>query len=207
MIRHEWPWVELVTIWNLSQPQQGDPFGGYSLLDASGEPRPAYATLQQAAGSRVERGLPAPVQITQPNQVPILAPDAIIHLGDSVLPPPWWPLFGGRNPSLTWTGGFYLNDPGSTDWTLSLELMHQNEVGNTILLNDVRLPSSLPQQDFTRRWLTVQLPVPASRLRPGYNEITFTSVRLLPDVQQGGFVWDDFQVRNIRLVRAQVKSD
>jgi len=122
-----------------------------------------------------------------------------IHLGDSVLPPPWWPLFGGRNPSLTWSGGFYLIDPGSTDWILQLELMHQNEVGNAILINDVPLPGSLPQQDFTRRWLTVQFPVPASLLQPGYNEITFTSVRLLPDAQHDGFVWDDFQVRNIRL--------
>ncbi|MCL4294451.1 MAG: endo-1,4-beta-xylanase [Anaerolineae bacterium] len=202
MIRRDWAWVKLVTIWNLSRPQPGDPFGGYSLLDASGEPRPAYAAWQQAAGSRAGRGLPTPIQMTPPNQVSILAPDALIHLGDSVLPPPWWPLYGGHNPSLAWIGGFYLSDPGSTDWTLSLELRHQNEVGNTILVNDVPLPISLPQQDFTRRWLTVQFSVPASRLRPGYNEITFTSVRLLPDAQQDGFVWDDFEVRNIRLVRA-----
>jgi hypothetical protein len=85
--------------------------------------------------------------------------------------------------------------------------MHQNEVGNTLLINGVPLPASLPQQDFTRRWLTVQLPLPASRLRPGYNEITFTSVRLLPDAQHEGFVWDDFQVRNIRLVRAEAEAD
>jgi hypothetical protein len=85
--------------------------------------------------------------------------------------------------------------------------MHQNEAGNTLLINDVPLPSSLPQQNFTRRWLTVQFPVPASHLRSGYNEITFTSVRLLPDAQHDGFVWDDFQVRNIRLVRTEATSD
>jgi hypothetical protein len=207
IIRREWPWVELVTVWNLSRPQPGDPFGGYSLLDASGKPRPAYDTWQQAAGSRAERGLSTPAQIAQPDLVSILARDMIIHLGDSILPPPWWPLFGGRNPSLIWTGGFYLNDPGSTDWKLYIELMHQNEVGNTILINDVPLSSSLPQQDFTRRWLTGQLSVPASLLRPGYNEITFTSVRLLPDAQHDGFVWDDFEVRNIRLARTEAKSD
>jgi len=32
LIRQEWPWVELITVWNLSRPQPGDPFGGYSLL-------------------------------------------------------------------------------------------------------------------------------------------------------------------------------
>jgi hypothetical protein len=59
----------------------------------------------------------------------------------------------------------------------------------------------LPQQDFTRRWLTVRRSVPATLLRRGYNEITFTTVRLIPDAQQDEFVWDDFQVRNVRLMR------
>jgi len=38
-------------------------------------------------------------------------------------------------------------------------------------------------------------------LQPGYNEITITTVRLLPDARHDEFVWDDFQVRNIRLVQ------
>jgi hypothetical protein len=135
------------------------------------------------------------------NPVSILARDATIHLGDTNLQPPWWPLYAGRKPSLTWTGGFYMADPGSTDWLLLLELMQQNEVGASVAVNGVSLSPSLPQQDFTRRWLTVRRVVPVSLLHPGYNELTFTTVRLAPDVQHDEFVWDDFQVKNVRLVK------
>jgi len=135
--------------------------------------------------------------------VTILARDAIIHLGDTSLLPPWWPLFSGRDPSLTWTGGFYLVESGQAEWTLLLELMQQNEVGATVAINGRPLSPDLPQQDLTRRWLTVRRQVPAAWLRPGYNEITITSVRLLPDAQQEEFTWDDFQVKHIRLVRAE----
>ncbi|MCL4304190.1 MAG: hypothetical protein KJ077_51380 [Anaerolineae bacterium] len=200
LIRREWPWVELVTVWNLSRPTPGDPFGGYSLLDETGRPRPSYRAWQQAAGRRVERGIQA-AKITQHNPVSILARDATIHLGDSNLQPPWWPLYGGRKPSLTWTGGFYVPDPGSAGWVLLLELMQQNEVGARVAINGVPLSPNLPQQDFTRRWLTVRRAVPVALLRPGYNELTFTTVRLAPDVQHNEFVWDDFQVRNVRLVK------
>ncbi len=200
LIRREWPWVELVTVWNLSRPAPGDPFGGYSLLDASGQPRPAYIAWQQAVNpnspeaSRLEA-------LDPPDSVTILAKDAPIHLGDTDLQPPWWPLYAGRKPSLAWSGGFYLTDPGASDWTLQLELMQQNEVGASVAINGATLTPDLPQQDFTRRWLTVRRPLLASLLRPGYNEITFTTVRLAPDVQHDEFVWDDFQIRNVRLKR------
>lgn len=200
IIRRDWPWVELITVWNLSVPTPGDPFGGYSLLDEAGRPRPAFAAWQQAVGSRNERGVPDS-ELTPHNPVTILAPDAPIHLGDTDLQPPWRPLFGGRKPSLSWTGGFYLPDPGQSDWTLLLELMQQNELGATVAVNGAPLSPDLPQQDFTRRWLTVHRSVPVELLRPGYNEITITTVRLLPAAQHDEFVWDDFQVRNIRLVR------
>jgi len=202
IVRREWPWVELVTVWNLSHPQPGDSFGGYSLLDPAGRPRPAFEAWRQAAGSRTGRGI-AVAHLEQHNPVTILARDAIIHLGDTSLLPPWWPLFSGRDPSLTWTGGFYLVESGQAEWTLLLELMQQNEVGATVAINGQPLSPDLPQQDLTRRWLTVRRQVPAAWLRPGYNEITITSVRLLPDAQQEEFTWDDFQVKHIRLVRAE----
>jgi hypothetical protein len=132
--------------------------------------------------------------------VSVLAEDAIVHLGDSDLPSPWWPLYAGRKPSITWTGGFYLNDPGSSGWVLALELMQQNEFGASIAINDVALAPDLPLQDFSRRWLTVRRPVPVSVLRPGYNELTVTTARLSPDLQHDGFAWDDFQIRNVRLM-------
>jgi GH35 family endo-1,4-beta-xylanase len=200
IIRQEWPWVELITVWNLSLPTPGDPFGGYSLLDESGQPRPAYEAWQQATGSRTERGAPI-AQAEQHNPVTILAKDAIIHLGDSNLRPPWWPLYAGRKPSTTWMGGFYMHDPVSTDWVLLLETMQQNEVGASVTINGVPLSPDLPQQDFTRRWLAVRRTVPVSLLRPGYNELTFISVRLIPDAQHDEYVWSDFQFRNVRLVR------
>jgi hypothetical protein len=202
IIRREWPWVELITVWNLSIPTLGDPFGGYSLLDVDGEPRPIYHAWQQAIGSRVERGIPTP-QLEPQDTVSILGKDVVIHLGDSEERPPWWPLFAGRVPSLTWTGGFYLVDPGSTDWTLLMEAMQVNEIGTAIVINGVPLSPDLPQQDYTRRWLTVHRSVPASILRSGYNELTITSPHLIPDVQHKNFVWDDLQVKNIRLVRSQ----
>lgn len=203
LIRRDWPWVELVTVWNLSRPTPGDPFGGYSLLGPDGQPRPAYEAWRGAAGSREERGLPPLAQPVQAGSVLILAVDAPIHLGDSDLQPPWRPLLGGHNPSLTWTGGFYIAEPASTGWELTFELMQQNEIGATVAINGTPLAPDLPQQDFTRRWFAVRRAVPAELLRPGYNEITFTTVRLIPDAQQDNFVWDDFQVRNVRLAQQQ----
>ena len=200
IIRQEWPWVELITVWNMSIPTPGDPFGGYSLLDQTGQPRPALAVWQQAVGNRAERGLPLP-QVRPQNVVSILGRDVPIHLGDTELSVPWWPLYGGRNPSLDWRGGFYLTDPGHTDWTLLLEMLQNNELGTVVAVNGVPLTPDLPQQDYTRRWLTMHRTVPVSLLRPGYNELTITMVSLLPDTQHRNFVWDDFQVRNIRLVR------
>jgi hypothetical protein len=220
-VRREWPWVELVTVWNLSQPEPGDAFGGYSLIDPTGDPRPAYEMWRQAVGSEEleARGSgqePAgwgqeakgrdqsdqPTSAAEIQVVPILAEDVIVHLGDSDLPSPWWPLFAGRKPSIAWTGGFYLRNPGASDWALVLELMQQNEIGASVAINGVDLSPDLPIEDFARRWLTVRRRVPVSALRPGYNELTVTTARLAPDLQHDEFAWDDFQIRNVRLVRS-----
>jgi hypothetical protein len=213
-VRREWPWVELVTVWNLSQPEPGDPFGGYSLIDPTGDPRPAYEMWGQTAGSRKlgarGSGLEAnggdhsdqSTTGAEVEVVPILAQDAVVHLGDSDLLSPWWPLFSGRKPSIAWTGGFYLRDPGTSDWVLVLELMQQNEIGASLVINDVALSPDLPLGDFARRWLTVRRDVPVSILAPGYNELTVTAVRLAPDLQHDEFAWDDFEIRNVRLVRS-----
>ncbi len=201
LIWRDWPWVQLVTVWNLSRPTPGDPFGGYSLLDPEGRPRPVYEAWRQAVEGS-ERTGPA-VRQTQPNTVKILADDAMIHLGDTDVKPPWWPLYAGRKPSIAWTGGFYVADPGTVNWTLLLELMQQNEMGNQVQINGTPLSPDLPRQDFARRWMTVRCAVPASLLHPGYNELTLTTVRLAPDTQHDDYVWSDFQFRNIRLVKEE----
>jgi hypothetical protein len=206
----EWPWVEMVTVWNLSQPEPGDPFGGYSLLNLDGTPRPAYEALQRMGRNQGSEKLGSGTgekpnllrRKSQPEVVPVLAEDAIVHLGDSDLLSPWWPLFAGRKPSITWTGGFYLHDPGSSDWALALELMQQNEYGAKVTVNGVALSPDLPLEDFARRWLTVRRVVPNSALRPGYNELTISTARLAPDLQHDEFTWDDFQIRNVRLEAA-----
>jgi hypothetical protein len=198
-VRREWPWVKLITVWNLSRPGPGDAFGGYSLLGPDGQPRPAYARWRQVtAGSTGKWGLQSPLR-RQPGTVQVLGEDVVIHLGDSALASPWWPLFGGHNPSISWSGGFYLLDPGSSDWVLALELIQQNEIGASVTINGVPLTPDLPLEDFTRRWLTVRRQVPASVLRSGYNQLTVTTPRLAPDLQHEDFRWDDFQIRNVRL--------
>ena len=206
-VRSQWPWVELLTIWNLSQPDPGDPFGGYSLIGPDGTPRPAYKALRRvtpnqrsgAQGSRIVAGGRLLGRRDQSVVVQVLAEDAIVHLGDSDLPSPWWPLLAGRKPSITWMGGFYIQDPGNSDWTLALELMQQNEYGASVAVNGVVITPDLPLGDFARRWLTVRRQVPVSALRPGYNQVTVSTVRLAPDLQHDEFAWDDFQIRNVRL--------
>ncbi len=209
-VRSEWPWVDLFTIWNLSRPEPGDPFGGYSLIDSDGRPRPAYEAWREKARGLGAGGWGLPFlgpvggigssAGQQPDVVQVLGEDVVIHLGDSDLAAPWWPLFAGHKPSLAWTGGFYLVDPGRSDWVLVLELMQQNELGASVTINGQALAPDLPLADFARRWLTVRRRVPASALHPGYNEITVTTVRLSPDLQHEEFTWDDFQIRNLRLV-------
>ena len=73
---------------------------GYALLDPTPEPgSPALAAWQAAADSATGQGLalasPEPAE-----QIQILGRDVKVHLGDSDLQPPWWPLYGGRKPSL-----------------------------------------------------------------------------------------------------------
>ncbi|MFB0537916.1 MAG: cellulase family glycosylhydrolase [Anaerolineae bacterium] len=96
--RREWPWLQVFTVWNLSQgprpePVEGlpptDEMAGYSLLDESGEPKPAYHALQTELDRRWGHRLARWVDRTQasllgpvPSAVAILAADEGVHLGD-----------------------------------------------------------------------------------------------------------------------------
>jgi GH35 family endo-1,4-beta-xylanase len=196
-IEREWPWVELVTVWNISRLEADHPFAGYSLFEANGDPRPAFTQLQTVlnrTGQPVSR-------LKNEDTITILSEDVVIHLGDSNLATPWRPLFAGRYPSLVWTGGFYLNDPGRQDWVLRLEMTQQSDLGAHMSVNGVRLQPDLPQQDFTRRWITSARVAPANILRPGHNEITVNTVSLIPDAHHYDYVWNDFEFRHVRLAR------
>jgi GH35 family endo-1,4-beta-xylanase len=89
--RREWPWLQVFTVWNLSQglPSSNE-MAGYSLLDESGEPKPAYHALRTELNRRWGHRLARWVDRTQaamsdpvPSVVTILAADEAVHLGDS----------------------------------------------------------------------------------------------------------------------------
>ena len=86
------------------------------------------------------------------------------------------------------------------EWTLRLEYMHNIAQTNAICLND-QLLGYLPARDNAPTWVSVAFPVPASLLRPGYNELTVEVSRLAPDYQTSDFTWGDVQFRRIRLER------
>jgi hypothetical protein len=113
--RREWLWLQVFTVWNLSQgsrPEPGpepvegavegpvlskveglpptDEKAGYSLLDESGEPKPAYHALRMELNRRWGHRLARWANRTQaallegvPSVVTILAADEAVHLGDS----------------------------------------------------------------------------------------------------------------------------
>ncbi len=89
--RREWPWVQVFTVWNLSQGlPPTDEMAGYSLLDESGEPKPAYHALRAELNRRWGHRLARWVDRTRasllgpgPTTITILAADEAVHLGDS----------------------------------------------------------------------------------------------------------------------------
>jgi hypothetical protein len=160
------------------------------------------AALAAIGGSTCGRNPPEPCPFS-PSQPPTvaLAPDVRVHLGDSELPPPWWPLYGGDNPSLEWWAGFYLQELPTDPQLLLLEVFQPNEFGNEVHLNGQRLHrEALPTADFTAQWLTLRLPVAPAQLRVGWNELTVRVAHLPPDFHQDGYIWDDIQLRHVRLV-------
>ncbi len=92
-----------------------------------------------------------------------------------------------------------MRQPGSGSWTLRLE-MEGHERTNRILLNG-QLVGYLPSQTWADMWVSASLPVPASLLRVGYNELTVEVGRAIPDCQVTGNAWDELLFRRIRLER------
>lgn len=90
-IKDAWPSVQLATVWNLSEGlSKADGMAGYSLLDAGGEPRPAYQELRTLFAGDVRgtwfdwasRMQTAWRKLTS-TDIPILAADEVVHLGDN----------------------------------------------------------------------------------------------------------------------------
>ena len=131
------------------------------------------------------------------------APDVIVHLGDSEYPAPFVPLYKTQNPAVEWKGEFYVDRvEATTDWVLCVELMQVNDFDTRVWVNDVPLaPFFLPVEDFTSKWVTAEFTIPPGTLRQGYNAVSIHNGKLVPALQQPGFTWDEFQFRNVRVVR------
>lgn len=209
--RAQMPFVDLFTVWNLTRTAVSpEDQVGYSLLRADGTQKPAYATVQAMPKSSVAATVGADLASlfdapTRASAFPILARDDVIHLGDAEYAYPWIPLYLGKNPSVGWTGEFYLRDSDlqsaawGEPWTLTLELMQVNSLDTRVLMNDQPInPPYLPTEDFTSVWVTAQRQVPSSLLRVGHNMVTLRAANTLPAFQQLGS-WDDLQLRNVIL--------
>jgi hypothetical protein len=209
--RTQMPFVEMFTVWNLARDlPPDDEQAGYNLLRADGSPKPAYEAIralekESPLAGFTERLWDATRTPPSPSVIPILARDAIVHLGDSEYPLPWMPLYRTRNPSAEWVGEFFLTDRDlreglSEAWWLTLETMQVNDLNNRVLVNaqDVT-PPFLPTEDFTSQWVSAQLIVPVNLLRVGRNTVTVHAGKLFPAFQQLGYMWDDFQLRNVSI--------
>lgn len=215
MVPRRWPWLTLLAVWNLpsvdgpggERPPERLPseFLGYSLVDPTGRPRPAFYRLQAVNRSRPRLSPPLsrPTAVAgRPVQVAVLAADVVVHLGDTDLSRPWVPLYAARNPSVVWRGVAYVPDQALADgkpWRLSLLAMQSNVWDNYLWVNGHRLEPALPVEDFGGQWVSVAWEVPAAWLQAGPNEFALTVGRTHPLVQVAGFVWDDLQIKDVVL--------
>ena len=200
-VRRDWPWLELVTVWNLG-PHDEAAWSGYSLLEADGSPRPVYEALKAIDKNRLPKIGERLASVQQKaRRAVLLAPATVIHLGDSDFDRPWMPLAGNRNPSTKWKGTFYLAEPGTEPWSLTLRVMQSNIAGNHAWINGHRLTPDFPAEDFSSSWVSVTYEVPADLLRSGPNELAVTIGRTLPLLQDKRFAWDDLQIKDVLLWR------
>lgn len=196
----EWPWLQMIAIWNLGGENNPE-WSGYSILEATGRPRPAFTAIQ--ALPKPARLPPRTAQLAARQQAsrrfPVLAPDAVIHLGDTEYGRPWRPLYRVRNPSREWEGLVYVADPGTAPWTLTVRAMQSNEWGNAVWINGRRLEPTFGREDFGGSWVSQSWTAPAEWLQVGANTVRVTIGHTIPVMQDKGWRWDDLQVRDIIL--------
>jgi hypothetical protein len=198
--RRDWPWLQFLAVWNIiADVPEHDQFAGYSIVEDSGAPRPAFQALQDSARAWPSGLAPA----VACDEIGILAQDVVIHLGDKDLAGPWVGLYHGTNPSPAWTGEFYVPQPQG-DWDLQLEALQVNQPGTRALINGQPFtPPDLPPEEYERQWMSVTQRAPAGVLRQGLNTIELIAGKNAPAVQETpSLVFDDFEFRRVRLVRA-----
>lgn len=206
----DWPWLELVTVWNLGYglPPENEQ-AGYGLVGPEGEVRPAYIALRDMP----KRGILASVREVrdgyrqvlinqwQDERPRVLEEDVVIHLGDNRWPTPWVPLYQGQLPSTVWRGEFYVLHPGEASWTLHIDVMQNNERNNYVMVNGRPVePLYLPVEDYSRSWVSISCHVPADYLRVGLNELTVVVGKQIPARHSSG-TYEDLQLRDVFLTR------
>lgn len=141
--------------------------------------------------------------------ITILAPDVVIHLGDDTSPPAGWvPLFNRLIPSLEWRADFFVPDSRGA-WELSALIQAGRESTSKVLLNNWYVYpgfTTLTETGDASTWRTITATVPIGVLRPGPNEILVRTGLHPPYRQVTGDIWDDFQIRDVRVTPAFSRS-
>ncbi len=197
----EWPWLERIAVWNLSQGLAADDEKrGYSILADDGRPKPAYEALAEMLR---EEGKETAKQ-NSGGPVEILAPDVVVRLSDvDTFYPHWVRPHCGFVPCRFWKGQFYIAEPGVGSWLLRMEIMQVDEPGNRVWINGHLLePAAIPLRgwpDFASVWTAVEMPVPANLLQQGVNTLEIESSPRLPVYQDGRAHYESLQFRHLRL--------
>jgi hypothetical protein len=203
--RREWPWLELLAVWNLSAGlPAGDEKAGYSVLNDDYTPWPAYRALA-ALLAPLPPCSPAPL-LLRPSALEVLAPDVAIRLGDvDTFYPHWTRPHCQKIPCRHWAGQFYVPDPGECPWRLSMEIMQVEEQGNLVRINGQLLqPPAITlrgKPDFASVWTVAELIVPPGVLRSGLNTLEISNSPRLPVYQGSRVRFESLQFRNVRLSR------
>ncbi len=199
-----WPWLQLMAVWNLSRASVQDEIAGYRIVVDDYQPLPAYRALAEMdKPPQAFREVP----FSSHHVVQIIASDVVIHLGDSsAVNPGWSPLYCDTAPCRKWTGHFYVpshSDLPDATSALKMEIMQVEEQGNLVRINGKALfPQAIPlrsRPDFVTSWTTASMHVPGDVLRHGNNTIeVLASPRLVP--YQSEVRFESLQVRNIRII-------
>jgi hypothetical protein len=196
-----------MAVWNLSVGlPTDDEKRGYSLLADDGKPKPAFETLAAMSAEPQHRRANAlqGERQAEGQVMEALAPDVVVRLSDvDTYYPHWARPHCGSVPCRYWGGEFYVRDPGDIPWQLCLEIMQVEEPGNLIRINGRSLaPPAIPlrgRPDFASFWTAVEIPVPASLLRPGVNFIEVGSSPRQAVYQDSRARYESLQLRNVRL--------
>ena len=205
--RRFYPWLERLGLWQLNAA--GDSYG-FSIWQGPGQTSPTYDALVATCADRSPACDPAGLSFAPGlgatgAEVPILAPDVIIRLGDrDTLYPHWVHLYRGGGPaSLAWQGEFFVSDAqAGRPFELLLETMVVGQASDRLWLNGLELAALVPRPgpDPVSAWVTQRFSLPPGRLQAGPNRLALTVGPRNPARQYSSGRWENMQFRHVRLV-------